>query len=385
MNKFKDNLSRIQKGLRMYKRAVYLNISDIASFIGQNKWDFVTPFERLWKRCDHAGYQTALATLQERLHVQKVELVKLEQEQMTLQSELEQKKITKRQFTIANSKIDAEKQELSVKVEDNVDKIEKIDLTQQQFLERVVGKELMTTMQDAVIETNDKRVHMQEAIDKLEVSKEKKENIRKQTESFINKTHGTIKEQGAIEMFEEKFKVKLDTTQDYFKRKIDAASANSAFDWYIGGKMDGIFKDGEDPSGNYVVEVKNRTKSFFSSIRDYELTQIQMYMWIADMPKAYLVEKYGNKIRTTRVYKDEAYLNNVLDYLKIFVSSFETDFLEQQEVKNDYVSHTDVEKKGILRRMYINRIQDEINRRLELALESDLDSDSDDECLIKSD
>ena len=36
---------------------VFLNSSDIAAFIGQNKWDIVTPFERLWKKCDKSGYK----------------------------------------------------------------------------------------------------------------------------------------------------------------------------------------------------------------------------------------------------------------------------------------------------------------------------------------
>ena len=36
----------------MNKQKVFLYTSDIASYIGQNKWDYVTPFERLCKRCD---------------------------------------------------------------------------------------------------------------------------------------------------------------------------------------------------------------------------------------------------------------------------------------------------------------------------------------------
>ena len=33
---------------------MYVNVSDIATFIGQNKWDIVTPFERLWKNNDYS-------------------------------------------------------------------------------------------------------------------------------------------------------------------------------------------------------------------------------------------------------------------------------------------------------------------------------------------
>lgn len=35
---------------------IYINCSDISSFIGQNKWDYWTSFIRLWKRVDKDGY-----------------------------------------------------------------------------------------------------------------------------------------------------------------------------------------------------------------------------------------------------------------------------------------------------------------------------------------
>ena len=34
------------------QKKVFLYPSDIAAYIGQNQYDFVTTFERLWKRCD---------------------------------------------------------------------------------------------------------------------------------------------------------------------------------------------------------------------------------------------------------------------------------------------------------------------------------------------
>ena len=38
------------------QKKVFLYPSDIAAYIGQNQYDFVTPFERLWKRCDTESY-----------------------------------------------------------------------------------------------------------------------------------------------------------------------------------------------------------------------------------------------------------------------------------------------------------------------------------------
>ena len=53
----------------MDKQKIFLYISEIASYIGQNKWDYVTPFERLWKRCDKDGYNLILETTKKNINV----------------------------------------------------------------------------------------------------------------------------------------------------------------------------------------------------------------------------------------------------------------------------------------------------------------------------
>ena len=41
---------------------IYLNISQIASFVGQNHYDYITPFNVLWKRYDTENYNKLIAT-----------------------------------------------------------------------------------------------------------------------------------------------------------------------------------------------------------------------------------------------------------------------------------------------------------------------------------
>ena len=74
-------------------------------------------------------------------------------------------------------------------------------------------------------------------------------------------------------------------------------------DWYIGGKMDGI-----DEENKTIIEVKNRTRCFFNSVRDYEMTQIQIYMYLKDYDNSILVEKLNNKIKKTSIKYNEDYL-----------------------------------------------------------------------------
>ena len=42
------------------KQKVFLYISEIAAYVGQNKYDSVTPFTRVWKRCDSQFYNESI-------------------------------------------------------------------------------------------------------------------------------------------------------------------------------------------------------------------------------------------------------------------------------------------------------------------------------------
>ena len=59
------------------KKKVFLYPSDIAAYIGQNQYDFVTPFERLWKRCDPESYTEIINQSKTKLDLQKKELENL--------------------------------------------------------------------------------------------------------------------------------------------------------------------------------------------------------------------------------------------------------------------------------------------------------------------
>ena len=115
-----------------YKKKVFLFTSDIASFIGQNAYDFVTPFERLWKRCDSEDYNKIINKSKSELLNNKLEIQQLEVQKQTLQQELDDKQITKRQYTLRFNKIERQVKELSSISESLETKIDNIDLNQEQ-------------------------------------------------------------------------------------------------------------------------------------------------------------------------------------------------------------------------------------------------------------
>lgn len=360
------------------KTAIFLNISEIASFIGQNKWDYITPFERLWKKYDK-NYKLCLDEYNNIINNRKAELILVENEKRILDEELNNKKITKRQYNKLLKEIDLKAKKLTDEIDNIVTKVESISLTQTEKIEKDLGKDIIKTIASSSKETQDKRKITNEAIDKLEkqgkIKKEQKEELLKQTESLINKTHGTLKEDSAIKIFERENNVTLDTSQKYYKYKVTTIGN---YTWFIGGKMDGIYVDENDTDKNYVVEVKNRTKGFFSSLRDYEKTQIQLYLLLTGFRQAKLVEKYHSKIRTTDIEIEQKYIDDILDFLLIFIKKTIT-FWGNTSLKMEYLDMTENEKRKFLNKLYLDDIEKLREHKNEIRI---IENQADDDCLL---
>lgn len=355
------------------KRSIYLYCSEIASYIGQNKWDYVTPFERLWKRCDKECYNMILSNLSGDVQEQKDNIVLLEEKKKNIEEEYKNKKMTKAVYNEEKKKIEQEcikKEELLKRLEEN---IEEIKLDQKQKLEKVIGKDIIQKVQ--LNDINENNQVMEEAIEKMDISKEKKKLLRKEAESYVNKTHGTKTEEDAISMFEKKFNVKLDTSQEFYKKYLEEISKDSEYDWYICGKVDGLYSECDDECNKYIVEVKNRTKAFFTSLRDYEKTQVHLYMYMLDIPRAKLVEKYKQKLRITEIYENKEYTGDIIKYLGVFINAFEKKFLSAFDKKREYITSSQDEKKILLKRLYISDITKMVDQKIEQEL-------GEDNCLI---
>lgn len=366
----------------MSKKSIFLNISDIASFIGQNIYDFITPFERLWKRCDTEFYNSIINKNKQQLLDMQLALHKLEGLSNSIKDDLDSKRITKRQYTLRINRL--EKESLKIKNEySNLETIiDNIDLDQKQRLTKQIGRENIDLVQSNSLETQDKRDNIAAIIKQLDISDDKKNILFKESESFINKNHGTLKEDSAIQMYERRSNLKLDTSQQFFKKQLNRE--DSSINWFIGGKVDGLYIDKENPKLSHIVEVKNRTRGFFTSLRDYEKTQIHMYMYILSIPVAKLVEKYENQIRITVIYQDNDYLNNILSDLNVFINRF-NDFLQDSNLKTKYVSSNLDEKKILIRRLYLNEINEISNTRLISNSNDVISNSSENNCLINDD
>jgi len=80
--------------------------------------------------------------------------------------------------------------------------------------------------------------------------------------------------------------------------------------YVITGKVDRI-EVGADGSRT-LVEIKNRTRGFFRSLRDYENVQVQVYLQMLGLTKAKLIEQYNSATNTIEVDRDEELWANVI-------------------------------------------------------------------------
>lgn len=334
--------------------AKYISISSVASFIGQNNYDYVEPFERLLKKCD--SYNKILAEINNKKNDKVILLEKIELETKIIQNDLDTKKISKEEY---NEKIsNTTKIKESVKQEiNNIDnKLE----THEEKLLKIVGETTMNILNDTSLTNENKQEILQ---NKLKESDVKDHNLLKKGTSIINTNYGTHAEDSAIKMFEKKYKVVLDTRQEFFSKKINKKD----YDWYICGKVDGLYLDTLDSKKNYIVEVKNRVKSFFNTIRDYEKTQIHLYMELLNIPRAKLVEKFNTKLRVTDIYKDQKYYNEVCRKLQLFIEIFE-EFIKNETLLQEFIMNEN--KRNFIQLNFFNKYEEK----------SDIESDN--ECLI---
>ena len=88
------------------KKSIYLYCSEIASYIGQNKWDYVTPFERLWKRCDSESYRAILERMEDNVKSTQSNIEELEEKKKDIEESLRKKLITKSVYNKEKKKLD---------------------------------------------------------------------------------------------------------------------------------------------------------------------------------------------------------------------------------------------------------------------------------------
>jgi hypothetical protein len=349
---------------------VFLFVSDVSTLLGVSRYNPQNCFERLFKKYDYKTIELikteTVKTIQD-ITKQK-ELVNKKADE--LKQKLSEKKLTQRQYDMESQKIKKEEFELTKTITDNQECIDLLTLSKKEYIEKKIGKENIETINSAknITEKNEKTKELKKHLeDNTELSKETIQLISKEMKNMINTEYGIEKESNAIETFEKIENVKLNTSQDFFKCNLCTVDGK---EFFLGGKLDGIHKD-------YIVEIKNRTRQFFYKIRDYEMIQIQLYMYILNYRKAKLVEKLNHKIKIHDVERDDVLIQEIMTKINIFCNLF-TEFLKNDEKKREYYTSSFTEKENFIYSNFYLKIETEYlklkSNNIVIDSEDELDS-----------
>lgn len=148
------------------------------------------------------------------------------------------------------------------------------------------------------------------------MNEKQKQEMLKLVNTATNVVYGTRNEHIGINEFESRTGKQITSSQNKVIHPWaeDTLINGDKIQWVLTGKIDGL------TNNNEIVEIKNRQRCLFNAIRDYENCQIQVYLNILDLEKAYLVEVIHNNeqpdVNILETVKDTTYIDlNILPYL----------------------------------------------------------------------
>jgi hypothetical protein len=201
--------------------------------------------------------------------------------------------------------------------------------TQTTSLMSVSSKKELEKQQEEII-NKIQNIQSNEGVLDIDLENDKKILIKLFT-SFTNRGFGQKNEEIVIEKYQEITNTKIFDKQKVVIGRIRKATEEHPINWFIKGKIDGLTKT--SPSETILVEIKNRTKTLFKTLKDYEKPQIQCYMKLLGLKKAHLVEHIKEEdTNIITVDFENEYWNSVLDKLKRFITFF-YDFLKDTQMQ----------------------------------------------------
>jgi len=119
-------------------------------------------------------------------------------------------------------------------------------------------------------------------------------------------THGTRSEDRTADKVSEETGTTLLRDNSFYTLPVLERNDGTAF--FVTGKVDRI-EVGPD-GRRTLVEIKNRTRRLFNTVREYENIQIQVYLRMLGLLDAKLIEQYNNTTGTLLIARDEEIWDN---------------------------------------------------------------------------
>jgi hypothetical protein len=133
-----------------------------------------------------------------------------------------------------------------------------------------------------------------------------KEKVIEHLRSKCYTTHGTRSEDKTADKVAEETGATLLRDNSFYTLPLLETEDGTTF--HVTGKIDRIEVA---PDGRRtLVEIKNRTRCLFRSVREYENVQIQVYLRMLGLVRAKLIEQYNNTTATQLITRDEELWDN---------------------------------------------------------------------------
>ena len=270
----KKNNSNMNNNQFIKKNHLYIFASELSNLIGMNK--FKKPAEvllRLWKTNYPEEYKLR-------------------------QTELRKKK---KQIMLEETKEETFHR-IAKKYDDKTQKIEK----EMKKCRDTKDVEKMLASQEKMI------AHCQD------LEEEDKIKIQNAIREISQTSFGTRQEKKSIHIYTQLTNLPVLELKQFCKRPLFQRDGEV---WYVGGKIDGILED------NTIIEIKNRMRGLFKSVREYEKIQTYAYMFILHSFQSQIVETYLNGTRQEcgilNVDFEEPYWQNIIQRILRFIKYFD--------------------------------------------------------------
>lgn len=150
---------------------------------------------------------------------------------------------------------------------------------------------------------------MQNLNQKRSEAVEEAQQVEKVAISKFNTNYGTRKESNVGASYAEVTGMTVEKTN-----KRHTWDIHPGFE--VVGKFDGFADDGT------LVEIKNRMRRLFGVVKEYENVQVHIYMKMANVTNAHLVEKFEDKIMVHDVYYDDDFMIEIESELEDVIKNY---------------------------------------------------------------
>lgn len=214
-------------------------------------------------------------------------------------------------MTVLNSKIAND--EINV-----VNEIRKINKTKNSTTDLINKQnELINRIETSV---NSKKYSSTEEVS---IVKQNLEDLKKLVKSSTNVVYGKKNEDSGYNIFEKETGLSIRAKQVSVRMAVIKTENNIT--WYLNGIADGLTTTDE------LIEIKNRRNKLFKQVRDYEMCQIQTYLYITKHPICYLVELINDDNAILSITRDTKYFSkNIKDNVLRFIHFMEDLFLSDE-------------------------------------------------------